>query len=91
MDKMREEFEEWAASYRDHNGLPHFTLRRPDGKYVDGRTELCWRGWKASRESFVLHLPHMADYVNMLGQVDKCYSYLDDLHAAIHAAGIRTK
>lgn len=87
MDKIREEFEarfpREAGIRLDDDGL----YSGPWASFYNAR----WEAWKASRESLVLHLPHMADYVNMLGQVDKCYSYLDDLHAAIHAAGIRTK
>lgn len=88
MDKMREEFEAWAASYRDHNGLPHFTLRRPDGKYVDGTTELCWRGWQASRDSLALKFPDPSARPYQYDPYDGDAVY-EQLKAIVEGAGIK--
>lgn len=89
---MREEFEAWASSYRDHNGLPHFTLRRPDGGYVDGTTEYCWRGWQASREALEIELPAKDKnrvFRDFFGRGME-FGY-DRCREAIHAAGVKTK
>ena len=50
MDKVREEFEEWAKQF--------FKLGVEDwGEYVDYETQWAWTVWKASRESIVVKIP----------------------------------
>lgn len=56
MDKLREEFEEWA---KDEG----FSLERGIAEggvnciYTDGDTYILWQAWQASRASIVVDLP----------------------------------
>lgn len=93
-EKIREEFESWASAYRDRNGLPHFTLRKPDGSYVDGTTELCWRGWQASRESLVIELPEPRPVRGYSESVADAMGFNDALEScrdAVEQAGLKVK
>ena len=45
MDKMREEFEEWANA----EGLPTLFLEK-HGFYESHVTDIAWQAWQASRE-----------------------------------------
>ena len=54
MDKLREEFEQWAVSTRDQFGLPFFTIKNEKDKYFDHGTEISWQAWQASRAALVV-------------------------------------
>ena len=51
MDKCREEFEDWYERYCADNAFNCNLLIMSSGSYLNSFTELCFVGWKASRES----------------------------------------
>ena len=57
MDKCREQFEAWAINTKDQFGVPFFTIKNANGKYVDHGTEISWQAWQASRQALVVELP----------------------------------
>lgn len=80
MEKMREEFEAWAASdgYElDVSDDERFT-------YAFHETECAWYGWKASRAAQCVELPNWRDD----GRGEAMY-YESDITNALDAAGIR--
>ena len=51
MDKCREEFEAWYERYCTDNGFNCNLQIMSTGSYLNSFSELCFTGWKASRES----------------------------------------
>jgi len=47
--------------------------------------------WLASRESVIVELPNIGDYIDRYGQGENCDSYVTDLIDAIHGAGVKIK
>ena len=89
MDSIRKEFEAWIKAE-----WPKTSLNRCDaeyslsvGQYVCWEVECCWRSWQASRESMVVEMPYDVMHVTNISYEDG----RDDVIAAIHATGIRTK
>lgn len=85
MDKMREDFENWAVSTKDHFGVPFFTIKNANGKYVDHGTEISWQAWQASRQALVVELPKLL-FNCEIDAID----YVDTVKA-IKSAGIKYK
>lgn len=58
MDKMREEFEEWAVSAGYWTKM---VVDESDGCsvaiYANGQTRSAWQAWQASRKALVVELP----------------------------------
>ena len=80
MEKMREEFEAWAASdgYQlDASSDARFT-------YDFHETECAWYGWQASRAAQCVELPDSERSVDC-GDV----LYRSDVEEALDAAGVR--
>lgn len=74
MDKVREEFEEWAKQF--------FKLGVEDwGEYVDYETQWAWTVWKASRESIVVDLPRCL--------YEEQQEYQDELLNSLDKVGVR--
>lgn len=72
-DKMRDEFEAWAAS----NGQP---IDNDGGVYSTRSVDCLWVAWRASREALVIELPQE--------QPGYMY-YAPDMVKAIEAAGVK--
>src|SRR5690606_41855019 len=95
-EKMREEFEAWAADF--HIGAP-LTWYEYDGVvvYEDWDVQNTWRAWKASRAALVVELPEKISQYNTdatgLGSPAAAEhdEAIDDCRAAIEAAGVRVK
>lgn len=83
-EQMREEFEAWARIPKGDYGLPYFTIRKDDGRYIDGLSNIAWEAWQASRKALVVELPDSHP-------MDQGLVYLDDCREAIEAAGITVK
>lgn len=79
-DLNREQFEEWF----DESGFKKFK-------------ETAWGAWQASRECLVIELPDRFDehYQDYYEDVDGgCFNegrYINDVHAALTAAGVKYK
>ena len=73
MDKIQQEFEEWAIEH-------HFsTTKKLDGKsYAHDSTMCAFEGWQASRASVCVKLP-----------AGDAYIFDDDIKAALSGAGVR--
>ena len=93
-DLMREEFE--RTNGRDHRRNP------PKGNnYIDPMAQEDWasfqKGWKQSRECLVIELPDRFDehYQDYYEDVDGGFfnegRYINDVHAELTAAGVKTK
>lgn len=83
-DLMREEFELLMVSEGK-------SVKRCQDSYHFGTVHRKWlfwqRAWQGSREALVIELPHEVTHVT-------CIPYeegRDDVIAAIHAAGVKTK
>ena len=91
MDKCREEFETWYESYCADNGFNCNLLIMSTGSYLNTFSELCFTGWKASRESMkAIKLPdskiyRMAQH-GMTQMID-----LNDTKDAITSAGYKVE
>ena len=57
MNKMREEFESWVLSSKVCVSKGARVEVRNDGHYTDGRVDLQWKAWKASRAALCVELP----------------------------------
>lgn len=94
MDKMREEFEEWAVNTKNQFDLPFFIIKKADGIYVDRGTEISWQAWQASRQALVVELPapcyraEYTDYCNNSLEWDNYYE-IDEVKSALSEAGIK--
>ena len=56
-DKMREEFEAWISRSKVCISKGAMVEVRSDGHYTDGRVDLQWKAWKASRAALCVELP----------------------------------
>lgn len=89
-DKVREEFEEWAASVLLHGKVSGDQIKgMREGKhyssynqYTAGVLSGAWHGWEASRAELVIVLPEE--------QPGYMY-YAPDVAEAIQAAGVTIK
>jgi hypothetical protein len=99
IEKMREEFEAWARGHEvyedDGERLP---MDRLSGCYYEHvQTQAAWEAWQASRKSLVIELPNRfaEKYQDYYDDVEGgCFNearYIDDLTAAIEAAGLGVK
>jgi hypothetical protein len=77
-DKMREEFEVYAAS---KGWEPRHMKRREDGGYEDWGVHPIWLAWQASRENIVVNI----------GLEDWPTSMANEIQQAIEAAGLKVK
>lgn len=88
MDKMREEFEEWAVSagYITKMVIP-MTGEDSQKKaiYANGQTRSAWKAWQASRKALVVELPDF-----FVSGIDAAV-YRDDVIEALDAAGVSYK
>ena len=86
MTEMQKQFEEWAITTKDQFGLPFFTMKNEQGKYVGHATEISWQAWQeawqASRAAVVVKLPE-----SYFGGVDAA-EYRDDVIEALGEAGV---
>lgn len=81
MDKMREEFEEWANAER----LPILFLEK-HGFYESHVTEIAWQAWQASRKSLVVELP---SFFSERYESEICFT--DNVESALDAVGVSYK
>lgn len=94
IEKMREEFEAW--SMKEYPGT--LLARASTGGYRNLYVQMCWLGWKASRESLVIELPYVHGYPANEAASDQDY-YIDQAKAdmrhqcrkSIEAAGLKVK
>lgn len=92
-DLMREEFEGWAVTDYKYSLTRFYT----DLRYDDDDTEAAWDAWQASREHLVVELPnrcdeHYQDYYEDVGGGRFSEGlYIQDVHAALTAAGVKYK
>ena len=86
MDKMREEFEEWAIL----EGLPLLFLDKHNF-YESHVTDIAWQAWQASRQSLVVELPKVFDAAKEDASYYE-YAYLQpEVEKALDAAGVAYK
>lgn len=62
MDKLREEFEQWAAN--DRSELDVWQRGHKAGEYKNPVVAKMWKAWQASRASIVVELPSTDNYWN---------------------------
>lgn len=95
-DKMREEFEAWAAE----NGMAIHLARGESGLYGSPVTQRYWGCWQASRAAVVIELPPSPEVPEDPEEaIDD--SYMDAYHSAmrmrkgcaksVEAAGLQVK
>lgn len=82
MDKMREDFEEWAS---DNGASPRAIHRGVNGGYLLMSTFAAWEAWQASRKALVVTLPDVCAF-NLCDLLDK-----KEVIEHIRAAGITVK
>jgi len=92
VDKCKEQFEEWAVNTKDQFGVPFFTIKNEQGKYVDNGTEISWQAWQASRQALVVELPkgNFAAWVSG-DMVDGYNAAIADVTGLLDAAGVNHK
>ena len=90
-DKMREEFEEWAAEEAEVRGVGALLGLMQDehqDRYSMIWTQTAWMAWQASRAALVIELPP----VEVFGSgVDDFALSPEKVRQAIEAAGVRVK
>ena len=92
-DLMLKQFEAWAVTDYKYSLTRFYT----DLRYDDDNTEAAWDAWQASRECLVIELPDRFDehYQDYYEDVDGgCFNegrYINDVHAALTAAGVKYK
>ena len=92
-DLMLKQFEAWAVIDNRYSIARTYT----DLRYDEDDTEAAWDAWQASRECLVIELPDRFDehYQDYYEDVDGgCFNegrYINDVHAAITAAGVKYK
>ena len=96
MDKCREEFEAWYERYCTDNGFNCNLQIMSTSSYLNSFSELCFTGWKASRESMgAIKLPNAITADNrLLGDNEYCYGYnqaLRDCEKQITSAGYKVE
>lgn len=83
-DKMRAEFEAWAASF-DRDIAWSFKV----GAYIDAGVDEDWDVWQASRRGMVIQLPAQYGIGGLAGDAhDRAIAMCKD---AIEAAGVKVK
>ncbi len=88
-DKMREEFEEWAAEEAEVRGVGTLLGLMTDehhDRYSMIWTQTAWMAWQASREALVVDLPEFFDCGAGGLVIGK-----DELIPALEAAGVKVK
>ena len=100
-DLMREEFEAWQSKETPGADLEHCGELIGNGparvSYRNMYVAERWIGWQASRECLVIELPDRFDehYQDYYEDVDGgCFNegrYINDVHAALTAAGVKYK
>lgn len=85
-NKMREQFEVWAAkNYVVPPGIGHLFVRAEIGDgYRLSNINHAWRGWQASREAVVVELPMFDDYPASMER-----DMRESLRSAIEAQGLK--
>jgi len=61
MNESQKQFEAWAVKTKDQFGLPFFTLKDEQGKYIDHAAEISWQAWQASRATIVVDLSDLCE------------------------------
>lgn len=100
-DLMRDEFEKAVVSMHVSHGVPPDDaaafLEIGSNGYRSVSTKSAWWAWQASRECLVIELPYRFDehYQDYYEDVDGgCFNegrYINDVHAALTAAGVKYK
>lgn len=101
-DLMREEFETAMAEMLTRDTADTVTALdlmncRDGNEYKSHVLSSAWWAWQASRECLVIELPDRFDehYQDYYEDVDGgCFNegrYINDVHAALTAAGVKTK
>ena len=98
-DLMRDEFEKAVVSMHVSHGVPPEDaaafLEIGSNGYRSVSTKSAWWAWQASRECLVIELPDRFDehYQDYYEDVDGgCFNegrYINDVHAALTAAGVK--
>lgn len=91
-DKMRGEFEAWAALHWLH--CAHKPVKMLDGEYLYNELQSSWESWIASRESVELALPDADDAFEYHHGGTTYFDgaeYRDACVKAIEAAGLKVK
>lgn len=92
-DLMLKQFEAWTVIDNQYSIARTYT----DLRYDEDDTEAAWDAWQSSRECLVIELPDRFDehYQDYYEDVDGgCFNegrYINDVHAALTAAGVKTK
>lgn len=92
-DLMLKQFEDWAVIDNQYSIARTYT----DLRYDEDDTEAAWDAWQAQRDRLVIDLPDRFDehYQDYYEDVDGgCFNegrYINDVHAALTAAGVKTK
>ena len=82
MDKMREEFESWILISKVCVSKGARVEVRSDGHYTDGRVDLQWKAWKASRAALCVELPENCKGMALT---------VDEFHKQLDKAGVSYK
>ncbi|PXX60705.1 hypothetical protein SAMN05660489_04369 [Pseudomonas sp. LAMO17WK12:I10] len=84
-NKMREQFEAWAAGHFVDIGHGCPLKRSQNGGYWFERVALAWTTWQASREDVVVELPPMPV------EPEEPEFAIDDSHMDAHYAAVRMR
>lgn len=91
IEKMREEFEAWAATKKGGLVAGDFRWMESRNRYYYEITQAMWESWQASREALVIELPAIDD--PDCGQRVSFHlgAYKGECRQAIEAAGVKVK
>lgn len=91
IEKMREEFEEFALSSVGGLGVGHL-VKGEDGKYLNFACQCYFDFWVGSRSSIIITLPTVSHLVDTLSErVIGAKMGIDACRKAIEAAGLKVK
>lgn len=89
MDKLREEFEQWASN--DRSELDVWQRGHKAGEYKNPVVRLMWKAWQASRESIVVELPKAALTSEFRGDNPEYRMMAFDVKQSIRSIGLSIK
>lgn len=81
MGTMRKQFESWILSSKVCVSKGAVVKVRADGHYTDGRVDLQWKAWQASRDALCILMPRCWN--------DEQRDYRDDILDHLDDAGVR--
>ena len=91
MSKMRKQFESWILSSKVCVSKGAVVKVRADGHYTDGRVDLQWKAWQASRAALRVELPSFENgsIRGYSGDCEEARMVVDAIAESLDEAGVR--